>query len=723
MATLIFTALGSVLGGPIFAAAGALAGGALDMALSGGGSREGPRLGQLAVTTSSYGDPLPRHFGRLRVPGTVIWATDLVEHSQSDGGGKGQPSVTSYTYSCSFAVALGSRAIADVGRVWADGNLLRGDDGMLKVGGSMRMYPGTGDQAIDPLIAAAEGAGLCPAWRGTAYVVFEDLQLADFGNRIPTLNFEVLGGDTAITLAQVLDGVVDDVDAGMTFDGMIGLSLGGSPADLLATLAPIYPLSCDGSGMRLSITPENAQDHPLMMGEAAAAFGQGDFGRNAGFVRHRGAASEAPPRALRYYDPERDFQSGLQRAGGRALPGQPRTVEIPAAFSAADALRLIAGAASNNNWSRESLQWRTTELDPAIAPGSLVVAPGQAGVWRTLSWEWRDTGIELSLERVAPLAFPNGIANPGRANRAPDLAPGQSALVAFELPWDGSGGGDARQVFAAVSSASAGWSGAELSRDAGDGRLVPLGASGRQRSIIGTTLDVLAAGSPFGIDRAGHVTIALIDPGMGLDAATVRQLAMGANRALVGTEIIQFARAMPQGGGVWRLDGLLRGRGGTEQQMFGHIAGEAFALLDGQAKLLDATAVGDAPGTVIAAVGLADAHPVMSPIVGEGSTLRPLAPVHPRIAESAAGVVLTWTRRARGAWVWRDGAETPLNEQAEAYEVTFRDGGTVLGRWTSAVPELAIDAARIGSLRSAAPGGKFLVRQQGTYALSPPLVF
>jgi hypothetical protein len=112
MATLVFTALGSVLGGPIFAAAGALAGGALDMALAGGGSREGPRLGQLAVTTASYGDRLPRQFGRMRVPGTVIWATDLIEQSQTSGGGKGQPSVTTYSYSCSFAVALGSGAPA-----------------------------------------------------------------------------------------------------------------------------------------------------------------------------------------------------------------------------------------------------------------------------------------------------------------------------------------------------------------------------------------------------------------------------------------------------------------------------------------------------------------------------------------------------------------------------------------------------------------------------------
>ena len=44
----------------------------------------------------------------------------------------------------------------------------------------------------DPLIAAKMGAANTPAWRGTAYVVFEELLLTDFGNRLPQLSFELL---------------------------------------------------------------------------------------------------------------------------------------------------------------------------------------------------------------------------------------------------------------------------------------------------------------------------------------------------------------------------------------------------------------------------------------------------------------------------------------------------------------------------------------------------
>src|SRR5690606_12609921 len=147
--------------------------------------------------------------------GTIVWATDLVEHREKQGGSKGQPSVNSYSYSASFAVALASRPILSVGRIWADGNLLRGAAGDLKTAGSFRLHTGEGDQQPDPLIAAAEGAERCPAFRGLAYVVFEDLLLGDFGNRIPALTFEVFADEGLLSLQQMADGIIDHVDAAL----------------------------------------------------------------------------------------------------------------------------------------------------------------------------------------------------------------------------------------------------------------------------------------------------------------------------------------------------------------------------------------------------------------------------------------------------------------------------------------------------------------------------
>ncbi|MYZ50337.1 baseplate multidomain protein megatron, partial [Propylenella binzhouense] len=195
MATLVLgaagAALGSVFGGVgllIGRAAGAVAGHLVDQALFGAARRvEGARLSDLQVQSSTEGSVLPRVYGKVRLAGQVIWATDFEEvQSTETEGGKGGPSVTTteYSYFANFAVGLCEGPVTRIGRVWADGALL--ETGNL----TMRVHPGSESQEADALIAAHEPDA--PAYRGTAYVVFERLPLAAFGNRIPQLSFEVL---------------------------------------------------------------------------------------------------------------------------------------------------------------------------------------------------------------------------------------------------------------------------------------------------------------------------------------------------------------------------------------------------------------------------------------------------------------------------------------------------------------------------------------------------
>lgn len=152
---------------------------------------EGPRTADLAIQTSTEGAPIPLVYGRMRVAGQLIWAARFNETSttRSSGGGKGGgPKNTEYHYSISFAVGLCEGEIGGIGRIWADGALLD-----LSIA-TYRVHTGAEDQAPDPLIEAIEGAGAAPAFRGLAYIVFEDLPLDGFGNRIPNLSIEVLGG-------------------------------------------------------------------------------------------------------------------------------------------------------------------------------------------------------------------------------------------------------------------------------------------------------------------------------------------------------------------------------------------------------------------------------------------------------------------------------------------------------------------------------------------------
>ncbi len=152
---------------------------------------------------------IPRLYGRMRIGGNIIWATDFREETKTTtqgggkgGGGGGKVKTTEYFYYASFAVALCEGPITGIGRIWADGKLLD------TAGITWRWYPGDESQTTDPFMSAKMGAANTPAYRGTAYVVFEDLPLGNYGNRIPQLSFEVFrplaDPDTAEGLTQAV---------------------------------------------------------------------------------------------------------------------------------------------------------------------------------------------------------------------------------------------------------------------------------------------------------------------------------------------------------------------------------------------------------------------------------------------------------------------------------------------------------------------------------------
>ena len=97
MATIILSAVGSIFGGPIGGTIGAIIGREIDYMIFKPPAQEGPRLTELKITSSSYGMPVARQFGRMRAPGQIIWSTDLVEHKDKQSSGKHGPSVITYT--------------------------------------------------------------------------------------------------------------------------------------------------------------------------------------------------------------------------------------------------------------------------------------------------------------------------------------------------------------------------------------------------------------------------------------------------------------------------------------------------------------------------------------------------------------------------------------------------------------------------------------------------
>ncbi|NEX48276.1 baseplate multidomain protein megatron [Pseudotabrizicola algicola] len=207
MATLVLGAVGSAIGGAfggaILGFSGAAIGGFIGStigsvvdswivsSLAPAQKIEGQRLDSLRITSATEGAVIPRLYGRMRIGGNIVWATDFREETKTTtqgggkGGGGGKVRTTEYLYYASFAVALCEGPITGIGRVWADGKPLD------MTGITWRWYPGNETQTADPFIAAKMGAASTPAYRGTAYVVFEELALSTYGNRLPQLSFEV----------------------------------------------------------------------------------------------------------------------------------------------------------------------------------------------------------------------------------------------------------------------------------------------------------------------------------------------------------------------------------------------------------------------------------------------------------------------------------------------------------------------------------------------------
>jgi hypothetical protein len=193
--TIVGYVVGSYFGYPqLGAIVGAYVGGVLAAP-----DQTGPRIADTAAQTSSYGVGIARTWGTDRISGSVIWTAPMVEHANEQSG-KGGPTITTFSYTRSFAILIGEGPIGAIRRIWADTKLVVDyrdlDDSDAQMGSSLfasyfTFYNGTETQLPDPTIEAVEGAGAVEAYRGRAYIVFTDLPLADYGNRIPQFSFEI----------------------------------------------------------------------------------------------------------------------------------------------------------------------------------------------------------------------------------------------------------------------------------------------------------------------------------------------------------------------------------------------------------------------------------------------------------------------------------------------------------------------------------------------------
>ena len=705
MATLVLTAVGSAVGGPIGGAIGALLGQSVDHALF-GTRKEGPRLTELAVQTSSYGSQIPKLFGTMRVAGTVIWATDLIENRSVSGTGKGQAGTATYAYAASFAVLLSARAIVGVGRIWAEGKLLRGAAGDFKTSTGFRLHLGGEDQAADPLIASVEGAGT-PAYRGAAYAVFEMLQLADFGNRIPSLTFEVIADEGAVLVSTIATALASEVS------GTAALAVGGFAASGGSVRAVLEMLGQAGGAW---FAPAGAG--LAMRDDAGATVAVADEGfavSGKGVRRARAvAAIETVPRTVTvgYYDAARDYQAGVQRARRSGAGVRDDRTDVPAVLEAGAAKTVAEAMLARAEAGRVRRTVAAGFAAMGVAPGACVTIPGEGGVWRVADVSIEGMVTTLGLVPLVAASLPAS-ATSGRVSGAVDAVVGATIVRAFELPGLEEAPLSAPRMTVAAAGTGAAWRQAALLYSIDDGVSWVAAGTTAAPAVLGTIAVVALRAAATLVDLRGTFEVVLAEAGMVLGDADAAALDRGVNLALLGDELVQFGRAEPLGGARWRLSGLLRGRRGTEAAAGAQVVGDRFVLLQAEA-----ARAFDLPLSVLGrevrviASGVGDVAPVETRCTMRGASVVPPSPVHLRsVSEADGSATIRWTRRSRAGWRWIDGVDAPLSEETEAYRVTVSTA--------SGARDIAV-AAPVVSVTAAERAGpaSVVVRQRGVFGES-----
>lgn len=196
-------AVGFAVGGPGGAQIGWAVGSMVGAQFGPKQKSHGPRLEDLKVTGSEYGQTIPWAAGHPRVAGQVWWASNRREIStttSSGGKGGGGAESTTYTYEVDILYGLTNREISAIRRIWLNGKLVwtahaDASASSLTEGeehapwGRMTVYTGSAAQLPDPAYDAA--VTNAPAYRGRGSVFIESLQLGNSG-AIPNLTFEVV---------------------------------------------------------------------------------------------------------------------------------------------------------------------------------------------------------------------------------------------------------------------------------------------------------------------------------------------------------------------------------------------------------------------------------------------------------------------------------------------------------------------------------------------------
>jgi hypothetical protein len=670
------------------------------------------KLDSLRTPGSSYGVPIPIVYGETRVAGNLIWTRKIrrTKKEREHDAGKGGGSVTEviYNYYINMAVAICAGPIPGIRRIWGEDTVIYNSQKSPTSQYDIRLYLGDETQEPDPLIEAHQGAA--PAYRGLAYAVFEDFHLKRFGNRIPALFFDIEAPSPALTVGDVLadlfgkcglDSAEYDVASATPEIGGFVAANRQEARSLIDPLLRVYNVDLlEADGKLIARDAGTGANGTLESADLGADFwtaGQDDSVRTMEY-RHVSEIELPYEVDLTYFSPTAWYDQAEQHAiRPTKLHLQERlTISTPLTMSDA-AARLAAERILYEEWSRRIQASTQVPFGSYLqyTPGDVLAhttSDGRELLFKIVQMDVSLFGpLALSLVRYRPEnydqeAAPGIIPNPVDDEDLIDSS--ETTLIA----WNSNAIRDADANTLGLYLAATGqgdWPGCAvfISRDEGESYQVL--ETLEDPAAIGETLSVLDAPDPETtglIDAVSTVDVEVLPDeaveGAALEGCSEAEMLAGTNAAILGDEIIGFQSVEDLGSDQYRLSNLLRGRRGTDAYWADHVTGERFVLLSGGAvKRVDfpEALIGKDVLLRPVTIGADIADASDQPATLTGLEFKPYSPVD--IAGERDGsdnLTITWKRRARLDFEFRDGDDIPLGEAVEAYEVDILDSGVTV---------------------------------------------
>jgi len=585
---------------------------------------------------------------------------------------------------------------------------------------AIRLYLGTEVQTPDPTLEKYKGVGMVPAFRGTCYIVIDNLQLEDFGNSIPTFNIEVEKTPEEPQLRDILadicreSGMTDDEFAvddipDVTVPGY-AITQATSARRAIQDLQMIYPFDGAETAFKLRFSWLDKKPVAILRPEDFGAHETGDD-QPPTQTLVRAQEFDLPQKlTLTYQEPGRNYSLNTMTAQRMVTESnRVQEVDVTIALTRAEAKSRVEETMSTLWKARREWTYQLPRKYIILEPGDFVLIPDPVGTryFRGARVIEVNTGANGILEMKM---IDHHRSQYVGANASTDLIvdddmedePPQSSITVpyfLDIPLLTDNEADNIGFYSVMGGTRSGWNGGFLMLDLSSGGTVPVfgvepvqDSSGADWYTVaynntdpahGFTLGTLGPAHPGIWDRFNRIRIRLRNPYRVLFSRTEQELLRSpVNVAIIGDEIVQFANAIDLGNGLWELHTFLRGLRGTEWAINRHEPADRFVILtrEGVERITHDITLLNVEGRFRALSQGQDVESAMEyTFKNTGNSLRPYAPfIKKKLRRDNGAIELEWLPRVRQKGLLVNGMGTELDQDEEKYEIEVLNGDTVV---------------------------------------------